>query len=346
MSEKARPWSSDAAMQLALRRELSELLCHHDFAAAEQRISGTFEGLSSPIGDMCRTIRKDDVKILGWIDLYASVAEMDKRMQAQSGKACAAIALDLVNRESGLLPRSPQRNSQFQIVPRYYATRPALDELGTWKHRSWHDTYIFLEPSDVVGKPLAIEGLGPAVAVQHGEAKPNDPVVNVLLDYFILLRVNQAVEHEAVSIGLPRDIPLLCGVDHVSRPMESGDHDFGPQLDVAHSVASTCIDTRLIEQHRRADRRRQWDAETEQLITQLIQVRADVQRLYSIVNETRREVLFEACSQTIQTYALAKGVRLPEPLTAAKSFDERFDEVVREVRARRSAQWVKNVTVE
>jgi hypothetical protein len=184
------------------------------------------------------------------------------------------------------------------------------------------------------------------VAVQHGEANPNDPVVNVLLDYFILLRVNQAVEHEAVSIGLPRAIPLLCCVDHVSRPMESGDHDFGPQLDVAHSVASTCIHTRLIERHRRADRRRRWDAETEQLINQLIQIRGDIQRLNSVVEESRRKVLCEAYSQTIQIYALAKGVRLPEPLTAAKTFDEQFDEVVREVRARRSAQWANSLTVE
>jgi hypothetical protein len=341
--------SSDAAMRLALGRELSGLLGHHDFAGAEQRIAGTFESLSSAIGDLCRALRKDDVTIPGWIDLYVSVAEMDKRMQAQSGKPCAAIALDLVNRESGLLPRSLVRTSQFQLVPRFYATLPPSDEPGTWAestYGSWRGKHVFLEPDDPVGKPLPIDGLEAAVAVQHGDGKPNDPLANTLLDYFILLRVNQAVEREAESVGLPRSVPLVCGVDKVIRPMESGDCDFGPQIDVMHSVAPTCIDTTLIERHRRADRQRRWEAETEQLINELTQVRTDIQRLNSVVKESLRNVLYESCSQTIQTYTLAKGVRLPEPLTAAKTFDEQFDEVIREVRARRSAEWAKSVTAE
>ena len=269
--------------QRAFEDQLRSLICLGEFNAAEQIIGEALSRCPSEFTALCEAVPSDVLKLVGWRELQADFLDADQIIQKRDGGRCEVVALDVVNSnhhdllflQSGFYAWPP--GVEWDAPPAALARSPedSLDK-HNWRHRPARQ-----------GK-LEVEGLDDLVEAQrkspfhasnsfYGERAPNEYVGTILANWFILLRINQAVSRDLATLGLPRVVPVLCGVDKTAWPMESNTIDYGPSIECVYVAKEWQDDGSAvadIRAERQARSKAEFEAETDSLIAEIVEKRS------------------------------------------------------------------------
>lgn len=204
-----------------------------DYNGAERLILEGISVHSSSFEEICRSISSEAIQP----SLSEGVSQVEGAYES-ARELPSVLALDLVNRRDGV-GGSNLRDS-IHIHVKLYSPPPLLDPLKNPElliHparrqalRDWRNG------GDRVAR-IELPALRPLIAPQRkygletmASVLSNDEVGAFYANWFILLRFNQAV----ASAALPLNIPIICGVELESRPMEVNLIDYTPHFEALH----------------------------------------------------------------------------------------------------------------
>jgi len=190
-----------------------------------------------------------NVEIGGWDLLVAGVVGAADDLAAR-GKRLGVTALELVNRrylgsDDG---RFPQRDT-VRLEARFLEEPPdrrARESPRRMLSKLGHDHYRWRE-GGIGPVALTLDGVQELTAFQRelgpsviGSAADREKAIFVS-GWLLWLRVEAAVAWDVVRRGLPYPMPVIFGVDHVSRPMESNELDYGPKAETLYFASETAL---------------------------------------------------------------------------------------------------------
>jgi hypothetical protein len=201
-----------AAERAEFERDFAQVIASGDLDLAEAAVTATIGAFGSGELQAACAVAPEAVRIEGWSTIAAEVLQADRAFELR-GAQCAAVSLDLVNRDS----------SAELLVNRHYHLAPD------------RDAPIWSPPADQAAR-IVLTGLAPAIEIQRNAARNATPANGerrqrdaMLAGVLILLRYHQAAARHAADPGLPRALKLFVGVEQQIRPMERGALDYGPQ---------------------------------------------------------------------------------------------------------------------
>jgi hypothetical protein len=193
-----------------------------------------------------------DIKIGGWNDLLESFVEADDRL-ASRGECLAVVALDLVNRRhfGSQDGRYPQHDEVF-LAARFYGPAPEQwtqdcprrllnaaqrsHALYTWRRNSQRPTHLTIRGLDALAE--AQRRLGPP----NIGSNPDAERATFVAGWLLWLATERAVARTVARRGLPREMPVIFGVDTEDRPMEVNAWDYGPSAESLHLASAAPLD--------------------------------------------------------------------------------------------------------
>jgi hypothetical protein len=270
------------------------------FEEANRAIAEALERYPSHFTDLCRSVAS--VEIQGWSELQADFVEQEDRLRDGKGGEIAALSLNIINRLS--VP-------QIYLEAQFYHLSPTADREAAVKslqtadyiqfnadHWStiwaYHDRFRITGLEDVSAAQRA--SLHTGSGSFYGDRAPNDYVGAIAANWFILLRIHEALARCLSSEGLPRPIPVVCRVDHVPWPMEVGEVDYGPSVQGVYMASLWPHDVESVRgtlEARAARRKAERDAETDQIIAELVERRSALRRWWPWVNPQERKKAVE-----------------------------------------------------
>ncbi len=196
-------------------------------------------------------------RIDGWDVIVADVLDADRALAARGGGPCAAVALNLVNRDT---------DADLGVVRFFYAAATPDPQYPLSPDSSGR---VWSAPGRV---PVTVRGLEAAMAIERRPDAPDAELAALL----VLVRYHEAVEAILADPGLPRAIVAFVGVDHVAWPMEAGVWDYGPSARRVVTSRETPVTAAVeaILARRRADEAREHLDATRGILTEVREKRA------------------------------------------------------------------------
>lgn len=274
---------TDWKMQRTFEDQLRGLICVGEFNAADQIIGEKLTRYPSEFTSLYEAIPPEVLGLIGWPELQADLLDADQIIEKRDGDRCEVIALDVVNSnhhdrlflQSGFYAWPP--GVALDAPPAAFLRSPedSLDK-HNWRHRPARQGKLEVEGLDELVKAQRKSPFS-ASSSFYGERAPNEYVGTILANWFILLRINQAVSRNLATLGLPRAVPVLCGVDKTAWPMESNTIDYGPSIECVY-VANEWQDgdsaVADIRAERQARSKAEFEAETDSLIAEIVEKRS------------------------------------------------------------------------
>jgi hypothetical protein len=285
MSELATEFTNRRT-QRAFEDQLKGHICAGEFNAAEQIVGEALTRYPSEFTALYEALPPEGLTLLGWPELQADFLDADELIEKRNRGRCEVVALDVVNRNhhERLFLQSAfygwPAGVSLAARPAGFARSPqdSFDK-HDWRHR----------PARVGS--LDVQGLDELVEAQrksefsacdsfYGERAPNHYVGAIVANWLILLRINQAIVGNLASLGLPRSVPVLCGVDQVDWPMETNTIDYGRSLECVYAAKEWRDGTSAVAEiriERQAKSKAEIEAETDSLIAELVEKRSILQ---------------------------------------------------------------------
>jgi hypothetical protein len=206
-----------------------------------------------------------DVQIGGWDMLVAGVVGAADDLAA-TGKRLAVTSIELVNRRylgsrDGRFPETDtvRLEARFHHEPPDQRTRDCPRRMlnrTRYENSRWREYGlgpVCLSLDGVQELAAFQRGLGPSTTSSDIDRER----AIFLAGWLMWLRVEAAVAWDVVRRGLPYPMPVIFGVNHVSRPMESNELDYGPRAESLQFATEKALargeHERLLEAKRAAE---------------------------------------------------------------------------------------------
>ena len=189
------------------------------------------------------------VEIGGWNLLVAGAVGAAHDLAAE-GKRLAVISIELVNRRyfGSQDGRYPLRDTVC-LEARFYEPPPSSHARKCPRRMlnlEGNDHYLWRRSG--LGKVrLTLEGAQELATFQRqigpsnmGSDAEREKAI-FLAGWLMWVRVEAAVDRAAVRRGLPFPLPVIFGVNQVSRPMESNELDYGPIGETLHFATENAL---------------------------------------------------------------------------------------------------------
>ena len=328
----------------AFDEQLAALLRTADFAQADADLTGWLSACPSRLAEICLGIGADSVTIAGWDQLHADFLKTEQSPHFNQGQDCTAVNLGLINRQSIdrllLQPRFYNENE----FPTGCADRDVcLAQLDTSEAGQGRG-YFPGKALDIFGLELLVRTLRASqhLAVAHetnGGVASNDYIGLILADWFLMLRVQQAIARDLAIHGMPRPVPVFVGVDRVDRPMEVNELDYGvffrsvylaPANDTQRVAAAE-----ILRLENEASRTAYQEA-TEKIIDDFRFRRKSIRGWWRFINPSKRRLFIEYAQTQDELMALIWEQPIGEPTW--KMHNSAFEAFIRRVREWREAR--------
>ncbi|MBX9860191.1 MAG: hypothetical protein K2Y20_11445 [Sphingomonas sp.] len=294
---------ASAEGQRGFARHMAGLIRSMEFESAAALIKDGLAKHPSSFSFACRNLPPEQVRISGWDELFADIAKVEAR-----GKICTAIGINLSGHHEGDEPYFEVALYDDSSFPFATATRDDIlaqcEDYGVpWQGR-------FIDGNTA----LRCHGLASVFAAltgyEHHDAQPDPgmpaPFIGFkLAQWFVYLRVAQALKQELASRGLPRRMPVLLG-----------EHDFGDWFATAYMsarIADTSAVVDQVAQRRLAESRARFDATVEEQVDMYRSARETINSFGRFFLSEMEKSHIDFCD-TIQTNELKRlGLQLDRP---------------------------------
>jgi hypothetical protein len=275
-----------------LEQYFAGLIRAEAFDTLEAELQEQLEANPSPFAAACRASTRSGVAMLGWDQLHANIATLDRK-----GTPCTAIGIDLTGHGEGIEPSFEVSLYTDSAFPFSTADRDTLLAASMNYGVPWQGCFDEIEANlecrglgklhvAICGYPHRFDGIGATL--------PPDFAGFTLALWWLYLRVHQGIADALAEHGVPRAMPVLVG-----------EHDFGPWL-VSVVMAREVSDTSARIAHILADRaersRHFYDLTTERMIAEIREKRAVVRNWSFWRNREQRRTaigLLEASDKLI-----------------------------------------------
>lgn len=217
---------ADRVAREKYENELHQLLRRGELAALEKVVFDGFKSNPSPFSEICSKITPDSIQLLGWDELIADIVTFEASDHPRFDKEerhVTAIGFDLVARKDQALDDNGEVYEIFEPVMQaffyndsaYDFSNKTIEEIST---ECLTEAYAW--GGMLVGSSFVLEFLGFSnlieafeKAEQHYDGptlySPQDYPGKFLADWFIYLRIYQALQAQLKTIGLPRKMPVI-----------------------------------------------------------------------------------------------------------------------------------------
>lgn len=258
--------------------QMAGLIRSMSFDELEQVLLDGLRAYPSSFTAACSNTSADQVTISGWDELFADIAAAEN-----SGKQCSAVGIDLSGHGEGDEPALEVAIYDDGSFPFSTASRSEILAKSENYGTPWQGCFV------EIGESLQLHGLaqlyGAIRSYEHrhwyqGATLPDNFIGFKLAEWFLYLRVNQAIYRELDRQGLPRPMPIIVG-----------EHDFGPwyvTVYMAERRAGHEAATAQILQRRAEAAKADYDSITDQWIAELVETRSILKHWWWWKNPTKR----------------------------------------------------------
>lgn len=268
------------------RSNIQALLHQEDFDRAEDFLRSWADNIRTPTAELCLKLSKDDVKVTGWEEVWASIAKLDE------ARPITAVGADLSGHVDGDSDERGEANPGIETSYYDESSFPfstvshgqILEEIDEKHGSSWQgcftDTDYSLQARGLGGLYSAREALRERTRMRQDDVHPEDETLST---HFIVLHFHRAIARDVRAKGLPRPMPIIVG-----------EHDFGGPYLISAYMAETVADTRdvaeLILDQRRAKASLEHKRTIEKWISEMAESRDNVRDWPKRVNPDKRAI--------------------------------------------------------
>ncbi len=303
-----------------LTTELKSLLSSVRFEELDCIFQLWFERYPSALTDSCRSVSQLGIRLSGWDGLHADFLCLEKKVNFNLGRGCAAVGLDLINRSD--TPNLCLQN-QFYNEEAFADSGSTREELLAslardhphWRRGYWREGNLEIHGLEELTSSLRAFQCQRIVG-STGEAASLDYVCKFLAEWYLLFCVQRSVFSDLRVHGMPKSLPVYVGMDRLDRPMEVGVVEYGPDFQTVYWADANISNAASIEQileHRGVIGRQNYQAVTDDIVAGIRERRDALRRWPWWRNPKQRRLLIEYCRCDEELLSMKYDLTLKRP---------------------------------